>query len=121
MGLAFGADGTDGRPWIREVRPGTQASKFPELTPHLWLHKINGDVKPCVLASATGKAETGAKLKPWTKQATYKLRAESILRDVPGLNLVVLRKPPPPTHTHARARTYAHARNAHARLLTCAT
>ena len=47
LGLAFGADGTDGRPWIREVRPGTQASKFPELKPHLWLHKINGDVKPC--------------------------------------------------------------------------
>ena len=38
-----------------------------------------------------GSAETGAKLKPWTKQATYKLRAEAILRDVPGLNLVVLR------------------------------
>ena len=38
-----------------------------------------------------GSAEKGAKLKPWTKQATYKLRAEAILRDVPGLNLVVLR------------------------------
>ena len=72
-------------------------------------------------SSATGKAETGAKLKPWTKQATYKLRAESILRDVPGLNLVVLRKPPPPLPLCPRARTYAHARNAHARLLTCAT
>ena len=36
-------------------------------------------------------AEAGAKLKPWTKQATYKLRAESILKDIPGLPLVVLR------------------------------
>ena len=36
-------------------------------------------------------AEGGAKLKPWTKQATFKLRAEMTLRDVPNLNLVVLR------------------------------
>lgn len=41
--------------------------------------------------SDKGSLETGGKLKPWTKQATFKLRAESILRDVPGLNLVVLR------------------------------
>ena len=40
--------------------------------------------------SDKGSAETGAKLKPWTKQATYKLRAEAIMRDVPGLQLVVL-------------------------------
>jgi len=30
-------------------------------------------------------------LKPWTKQAVFKLRAENILRDIPGLPLVVLR------------------------------
>ena len=35
--------------------------------------------------------EAGSKLKPWTKQATFKLRAESILRDVPTLPVVVLR------------------------------
>jgi len=35
--------------------------------------------------------EEGSKLKPWTKQAIFKLRAESVLRDVPGLPLVVLR------------------------------
>ena len=48
--------------------------------------------------SEKGSVEKGAKLKPWTKQATYKLRAEATLRDVPGLNLVVLR-------AHARARS----------------
>ena len=36
-------------------------------------------------------SETGSKLKPWTKQATFKLRAEATLRDIPGLPLVVLR------------------------------
>lgn len=41
--------------------------------------------------SDKGSPEKGGKLKPWTKQATYKLRAEATLRDVPGLNLVVLR------------------------------
>ena len=35
--------------------------------------------------------ESTGKLKPWTKQATYKLRAEAALRDVPNLPLTVLR------------------------------
>lgn len=42
-------------------------------------------------ANEKAAAESGAKLKPWTKQATYKLRAEATLRDVPNLNMVVLR------------------------------
>ena len=36
-------------------------------------------------------SDESATLKPWTKQAVFKLRAEAILRDVPGLPLVVLR------------------------------
>lgn len=36
-------------------------------------------------------AESAAKLKPWTKQAAFKLRAEGLLRETAGLNLVVLR------------------------------
>ena len=48
--------------------------------------------RECHEPNERGSGETGAKLKPWTKQAAkYKLRAEAILRDVPGLNLVVLR------------------------------
>lgn len=42
-------------------------------------------------ANDKAAAEAGSKLKPWTKQATYKLRAEAVLRDVPNLPLVVLR------------------------------
>jgi nucleoside-diphosphate-sugar epimerase len=41
--------------------------------------------------SEKATTEATGKLKPWTKQATFKLRAEATLRDVPNLPLTVLR------------------------------
>ena len=50
------------------------------------------DLSTAQVYDSSEKASTeSATLKPWTKQALLKLRAESILREIPGLPLVVLR------------------------------
>ncbi|KAJ3239239.1 hypothetical protein HDU81_006344 [Chytriomyces hyalinus] len=36
-------------------------------------------------------ADESAKVKPWTNLAKYKLKAEDALREIPGLNLVIIR------------------------------
>jgi hypothetical protein len=41
LGLSFGSTSNTGLPWIKTIKPGTQAASHPELTLHQYLHAVD--------------------------------------------------------------------------------
>ena len=44
LGVVFASDSMDGPPWIKSVKPDTQAAAFPELVPGLCLESVNEEL-----------------------------------------------------------------------------